>query len=154
MKLTWETAYAKTYQIQVSDDATTWTDVFATTTGDGGTDDVSFTAASGRYVRVYGTARGTAYGYSLYEFEVYGMSVSTLNVEVYPNPTKDNLTIGMKGTATQSRFSIVNTGNGKVAYTGTVKAGEEVKVNTSSWPKGIYILSFESNKKQERIVIE
>lgn len=154
VKLTWETAYAKTYQIQVSDDATTWTDVFATTTGDGGTDDVSFTAASGRYVRVYGTARGTAYGYSLYEFEVYGMSVSTLNVEVYPNPTKDNLTIGMKGTATQSRFSIVNTGNGKVAYTGTVKAGEEVKVNTSSWPKGIYILSFESNKKQERIVIE
>jgi hypothetical protein len=27
---------------------------------------------SGRYVRLLGTQRGTAYGYSLWEFEVYG----------------------------------------------------------------------------------
>jgi endo-1,4-beta-D-glucanase Y len=30
-------------------------------------------SGSGRYVRVYGTARGTAWGYSLWEFEVYGL---------------------------------------------------------------------------------
>ena len=28
--------------------------------------------ATGRYVRINGTARGTAWGYSLFEFEVYG----------------------------------------------------------------------------------
>ena len=28
--------------------------------------------ATGRYVRMYGTVRGTQYGYSLWEFEVYG----------------------------------------------------------------------------------
>jgi hypothetical protein len=28
-------------------------------------------SGSGRYIRMYGTARGTRYGYSLYEFQVY-----------------------------------------------------------------------------------
>ena len=28
--------------------------------------------ATGRYVRLYGTQRGTVYGYSLWEFQVYG----------------------------------------------------------------------------------
>jgi hypothetical protein len=29
-------------------------------------------AGTARYVRMYGTERGTPYGYSLYEFKVYG----------------------------------------------------------------------------------
>jgi hypothetical protein len=28
-------------------------------------------AGSGRYIRMYGTARATQYGYSIYEFQVY-----------------------------------------------------------------------------------
>ncbi|MFC0007521.1 discoidin domain-containing protein [Micromonospora siamensis] len=69
--LTWEAAYARAYQIQTSTDGASWTTVYATTTGDGGTDDLTVTG-TGRYVRVYGTARATAYGYSLWEFQVYG----------------------------------------------------------------------------------
>ena len=69
--LRWETAYGKAYRVQVSDDGTTWTDVYATGTGDGGVDDLAVTG-TGRYVRMYGTARGTGWGYSLWEFEVYG----------------------------------------------------------------------------------
>ncbi|WP_317618390.1 discoidin domain-containing protein [Paenibacillus sp. PL91] len=72
VKLNWEAAYGKGYKIQVSNDATTWTDAFTTTTGNGAIDDITFTAKNGRYVRVLGTARGTAYGYSLFDFEVYG----------------------------------------------------------------------------------
>jgi len=69
--LRWETAYGKSYQIQVSNDATTWTTIYSTTTGPGGTEPLSVTG-SGRYIRMYGTQRGaTNYGYSLYEFEVY-----------------------------------------------------------------------------------
>lgn len=72
VKLTWEAAYGKNYQIQVSNDGTTWTNnIFTTTTGDGGTDDLTNLSGSGRYIRMYGTARGTVYGYSLWEFEVY-----------------------------------------------------------------------------------
>ena len=33
-------------------------------------------SGTGRYVRMYGTARATAYGYSLFEFEVYGSSTA------------------------------------------------------------------------------
>ena len=43
--------------------------VYSTTTGTGGTQ-VLTVSGTGRYVRVYGTARATAYGYSLWEFQV------------------------------------------------------------------------------------
>ncbi|OLR92381.1 discoidin domain-containing protein [Actinokineospora bangkokensis] len=70
VQLIWETAYGKAYRIQASDNGTDWRDVHATTTGDGGADDVDV-SASGRYVRVLATQRGTAWGYALYEFGVY-----------------------------------------------------------------------------------
>ncbi|MDX2561976.1 glycosyl hydrolase family 8 [Streptomyces sp. TX20-6-3] len=76
VKLNWEDAYGKTYRIQTSADGTTWSDVYSTTTGDGATDDLTV-SGSGRYVRMYGTGRGTAYGYSLWEFEVYGAPTGT-----------------------------------------------------------------------------
>ncbi|MGW1763273.1 family 20 glycosylhydrolase [Streptomyces sp. NPDC002073] len=70
--LRWEAAYGKAYQIQVSDDASTWRTLRSTTAGTGGTETLTGLAGSGRYVRLYATQRGTAYGYSLYAFEVYG----------------------------------------------------------------------------------
>jgi hypothetical protein len=70
VQLVWESAYGKAYQIQTSNDGTNWTTVYSTTTGDGGVDDMDV-SGSGRYVRMTGTARGTAYGYSLYEFGIY-----------------------------------------------------------------------------------
>jgi hypothetical protein len=69
--LNWETAYATAFQIQTSNDASTWTTVYSTTSGTGGTQDLAV-SGSGRYVRMYGTARHTQYGYSLWEFQVYG----------------------------------------------------------------------------------
>jgi uncharacterized protein YceK len=69
--LNWEPAYAKAFQIQVSADAANWTSVYSTTTGTGGTQTLNVNG-TGRYVRMYGTARATAYGYSLWEFQVYG----------------------------------------------------------------------------------
>ncbi|GAB2568603.1 penicillin acylase family protein [Kribbella endophytica] len=69
--LRWESAYAKAYRVEVSRDNVNWTQVFATSNGDGGVDVVRFPAASARYVRVTGTQRATSYGYSLYEAQVY-----------------------------------------------------------------------------------
>ncbi|MFE6183875.1 cellulase family glycosylhydrolase [Streptomyces sp. NPDC056465] len=73
VELDWEAAYAKGYRVQVSDDPAfgTWTDLYATTTGDGGTDTLDV-SGTGRYVRVLGQNRATPYGVSLYEFRVYG----------------------------------------------------------------------------------
>jgi hypothetical protein len=70
VQLVWETAYGQAYQIQTSNDGANWTTVYSTTTGIGGVDDFDV-SGSGRYVRLYGTTRGTAYGYSLYEFGIY-----------------------------------------------------------------------------------
>lgn len=74
--LRWQ-SYGKTYQIQVSNNATTWTTVYSTTTGAGGVEQISFAATPARYVKMYGTERGTAYGYGISEFEVYDVAVTT-----------------------------------------------------------------------------
>jgi beta-glucosidase len=75
--LHWETAYGKAYHIQVSDDAVHWTDIYSTTAGNGEVDNLDVSGA-GQYVRLYGTQRGIEWGYSLWEFEVYGRFVSYL----------------------------------------------------------------------------
>ncbi|MFJ6718572.1 discoidin domain-containing protein [Streptomyces sp. NPDC091259] len=69
--LRWEAAYAKSYRIELSTDGATWSTAYSTTAGTGGvaTHDITGTA---RYVRVYGIQRATTYGYSLWEFQVYG----------------------------------------------------------------------------------
>ncbi|GLW06468.1 glycosyl hydrolase [Microtetraspora sp. NBRC 13810] len=72
VRLSWEAAYGRAYQIQTSPNGTTWTTIHTTTAGDGGVDDLTVTG-NGRYVRVYGTQRSLpAYGYSLWELDVYG----------------------------------------------------------------------------------
>lgn len=70
-KIHWEAAYASGYQIQVSRDGSSWTNIYSTTSGDGGVDNLKF-SGEGRYVRLNGTKRGTAWGYSIWEFEVFG----------------------------------------------------------------------------------
>nr|WP_239168979.1 DUF1996 domain-containing protein [Actinoplanes deccanensis] len=71
VKLTWEAAYAKAFQLQTSPDGSAWTTVYSTTNATGGTQTLTVTG-QGRYVRMYGTQRATGYGYSLYELQVYG----------------------------------------------------------------------------------
>jgi len=72
--LNWEIAYGKAYEIQTSADGQSWNTIYATTAGDGGTDDLTGLNGTGRYVRLYGTVRATPWGYSLWEFKVYGSS--------------------------------------------------------------------------------
>jgi len=74
VKLTWEAAYGKDYQIQLSNDNTTWTTIKTVTGNTSLINDQTGLSGSGRYLRMFGTARGTVYGYSLYELEVYGTS--------------------------------------------------------------------------------
>ena len=69
--LNWEHAAGRAYQIQVSPDAKTWTTAFRTTNGAEGVATHAVNA-TGRYVRMLGTARTTAYGFSLFEFKVFG----------------------------------------------------------------------------------
>ncbi|MER5884063.1 discoidin domain-containing protein [Streptomyces sp. NPDC001941] len=76
VELRWETAAAKAYRIELSSNGTTWTTAYSTTTATGGNQSVPVTGTA-RYVRMYGTQRTTGYGYSLWEFQVYGTGGGT-----------------------------------------------------------------------------
>ena len=71
VKLKWETALGKDFQIQVSDDTANWK-TLANISGNVSTVNNIHLKGTGRYLRMLGTARGTAFGYSLYEMELYG----------------------------------------------------------------------------------
>jgi hypothetical protein len=73
VNLYWENAYGKAFQLQTSNDGTNWTTIYSTTTGTGGTQNLSV-SGSGRYLRMYGTARGTQWGYSLWELQAYALT--------------------------------------------------------------------------------
>ncbi len=83
VKILWESAHAKDYRIEVSDNTTSWTTITTIT------DNSSFKPtynehvnlnSRGRYVRIVGTRRGIGggknlYGYSIFELEVYGSPI-------------------------------------------------------------------------------
>ncbi len=73
VKINWETAYGKDYLVQVSSDATSWTTLKTVTGNTSTTTDYTGLSGTGRYVRIYGTARATQWGYSIWELEVYGV---------------------------------------------------------------------------------
>ncbi|GAA2971875.1 discoidin domain-containing protein [Streptomyces enissocaesilis] len=98
--LNWEAAYAKAFQIQVSADARTWSTVHETATGTGGNQRLTV-SGTGRYVRVYGTQRATQYGYSLWEFQVYGTKDTGGDPD--PTPSEKLLSYGKTGAASSSQ---------------------------------------------------
>jgi F5/8 type C domain len=74
--LAWDTSYAKGYQIQTSGDGQTWSTIYRTDKGGGGTETLAVSGA-GRFIRMYGTVRANQWGYSLWEFEAYGSRTAT-----------------------------------------------------------------------------
>ena len=77
--LKWEGAYASEYKLQVSEDSREWKDVLHETNGDGGEDQITVNEKT-RYVRMSGITPQTSYGFSLYEFEVYGTTIPLENL--------------------------------------------------------------------------
>ena len=66
---------AKSFDIQVSDDAINWSTISSVKNNLNSNNYIS-PRATGRYVRMKALKRGSPYGYSLYEFEVYGEPVA------------------------------------------------------------------------------
>ncbi len=73
VKITWEAALGRDYQVQIaSATGGPWATIRTITGNAALVNDHTGLSGSGRYVRIYGTARGTAWGYSIFELEVYG----------------------------------------------------------------------------------
>mgnify|MGYP001476102770 CR=1 FL=1 len=97
VRLAWEAAYARQYQIQVSTNNSTWTTVYENYNATGGTVTINFTPVTARYVKMYGIQRATQYGFSLWEFEVYasgsGGSGGSMSVLQYLNSISGKQTV-------------------------------------------------------------
>lgn len=81
--INWENAYASQYKLQVSDDASSWTDIYTEYNGEGKIEDISVTG-SGRYLRIYCMQRfNYSWGCSIFEIGVYGPE-SDLSASILP----------------------------------------------------------------------
>lgn len=71
--LRWNTYYAKSYTLQISNDNVTWSTIFSTTTGAGGVETIPLSSVNARYVKLNTTAwSNVLQRVWLYEFEIYG----------------------------------------------------------------------------------
>ena len=93
LNIYWEIAFARGYNITVSSDGENETTIYSTEDGHGTFEEIILeTPAFGRYVSINMTAKGTYFGYSIWEFEVFGkapeyiepeFSVTTQDMEVF-----------------------------------------------------------------------
>ena len=80
VELDWETANAKNYILEGSNDSSFTTKTLLATkanmaTGNHRLDSITGLTGSFRYYRMYGTARNTSYGYSIYEARFYSSGI-------------------------------------------------------------------------------
>jgi len=73
--ITWEVASAKSYRIEQSNDGENWVSVVSKSNMPKGqrTDIIDNLKGGAQFIRIYGTERNTTYGYSIFEFEAYGL---------------------------------------------------------------------------------
>ncbi len=85
--LRWEAAYSKDFDLQTSDNNSTWTTIKSVRGKTSSALDDFSVNGTGRYVRLYSTARATTYGVSLYEFEVHAADTAPPPPPPPPPPT-------------------------------------------------------------------
>ena len=165
--LKWEGAYAKAYEIRVSDDSLHWITVYSTTSSNGGTDEIIFDQIDARYVMMYGTKRATDYGYSMYEFEIYEKIEveETVNSQIgkyytpkiYPNPSSNKLFIDFQGQTGEANIQLINL-DGKIVHNQfcNIEINKMQNVDISNFKNGVYVIKVQTGNQvlSKRIVIE
>ncbi len=75
VNIMWEAAFASSYELLLSDNGVDWTSVKTVTgiTDSSRQSDRQLINATGRYIKMQGLTRATNYGYSIWEFQVFGI---------------------------------------------------------------------------------
>lgn len=137
VKITWETAMAKDYQVQISTDATSWTSI-RTVSGNATTvNELTGLSGSARYVRIYGTARTTSYGYSILGMEVYGEGVSGPSGKPIPGKIEAEDYSAMYGVQAEATGDTDGAKN-----IGWIDAGDWMDYNVTVNTAGTYTVQF------------
>ena len=156
--INWEGAYAAQYTVEISTDSVQWTQVYSTTSGAAGVQRITLSdTPAGRYLRINCIKRGTVYGFSIWEIEVYG-TIIDLNhiadvkqeaVSLYPNPVKDRLYIRPEDNITSVVLSDIS---GRRLF----EQHNASAVDMTGYTSGIYLLTihYTNGETTERKVIK
>lgn len=68
----WESAYAASYNIEVSTDKKTWTEAYSTQEGQGKTETLTFKPQKARYIKINCLKRKGQWGFSIWDVMIYG----------------------------------------------------------------------------------
>ncbi|HYG40436.1 MAG TPA: carbohydrate-binding protein [Cytophagales bacterium] len=159
IKIAWEAAYAADYQLQISTDNVNWTNIKEVWgKSSSATDDHTGLSGTARYVKAYCINRATVYGFSFFEFEVYGSYIGARLGEdeinegkavIFPNPAMDKVRINLTGQLDgESKITLTNH-SGKVLLTEKNK-GQEHILNIADLPLGLYFITV-SNSKDRKV---
>ncbi|WP_375417154.1 glycosyl hydrolase [uncultured Hymenobacter sp.] len=141
VRISWDPAYAADYKLLTSPDGNTWTPIQTVINGDGGVDDFTGLAGSGRYLRVACSRRGSAYGYSIYEINAYGSAATTTPA---PTPTPTANLIQAENYSSMSGVGVETTsdtdGGRNVGY---IDADDKMTYNAVNFPTtGSYSIEY------------
>lgn len=105
----WEEAYAKEYNVLLSNDYKNWDTVARIQFSNGEIDKIPI-FSHGKYIKIDCISRGTPWGFSIYEIEATGLLATNMAnnslvaeyIRLYPNPAKDNIYIELFSEGTSS----------------------------------------------------
>lgn len=150
--LRWESAYGRDYAILTSLNGLDFAPVVFVQNGNGGNDTIGCSVNT-RYVRMVGLTRATTWGFSLFELEVYGSPLASIEQagplparfalhENYPNPFNPTTMIGFDVPhASQVSITVFDILGRTVAEVldGQVSAGaHQVEWNAGGVASGVY----------------
>lgn len=151
--LRWEVASAKEYTLEVSENGNNWTTISSQTEMPAGarTDQLSNLNGMGRFIRMSGTKRNTTYGYSIYEFEVYGNKATGTGevpgekLRIYPTILENGqpIRISLPKQTENVDYTIYNTCGQCIAAGSFSALHPEINPGVSL-PKGLFLLRLES----------
>ncbi|MHB1687149.1 MAG: glycoside hydrolase family 3 C-terminal domain-containing protein [Ignavibacteriaceae bacterium] len=153
--ISWEAAYAKEFELLISNDGLSWSVAQHITNGTGGLSNLSI-GANARFIKMLGLQRGTQYGYSIYEFEIFPVDTNGVNsvpIELktpekfsldynYPNPFNPSTTI---------RYHLSKGGNVKIDVYNI--SGQSVKTLVDSYHNaGDYYVMWDGRNDSGNII--
>lgn len=166
--LLWEAAYAVSYEIQTSFDKENWTTIYSQDSSSGGNESIDVEGTA-RYVRMLGKKRNTEWGYSLFEFQIWGtcskdtcvspslppVRIKEIDIKpevtAYPNPFVDKVTLNSSTLFNRVEcFDIA----GRLMMSKTFSVGvNEYVLRTDKFERGSYIVRITSSGKVNSIQI-
>ena len=149
VKVYWEAARATKYLLQASTDGITWQTI-TTIENSPANEEVTFAETPARYVRMQGVKRNNVWGYSIWEFEVYGTHKISDAAPTLVDLGADERGVHMlSGAWDESAFAEIDSENGNMltAYDmNNVQMNDGTSFGTTN-PNALIIIDADKNRQ-------